>query len=282
MLTENIVYKKEVNWSMFNDGISIPIQYQVVFKQIAGRYLQRGESKPIKLYLNGKSFDADLRNLGISDDSGGISDKVQIRYYRNSDIALALRQCFYRSWTYIEHAKSMQPRGSKKPIPLPDNLKEYLAIYTTEYDDTYILEPIFAEDLQEYRNIIMNQQEQQIEMDFDYSIADPNAGFALIERVTKIRKLNRIIGQNLKLLYGYRCQLCGKLIGEEYGAHVAEAHHIDYYVNSLNNDSNNQMVVCPNHHSIIHETNPKFDRKRMIYLYPNGMEQKVLLNLHLK
>lgn len=56
MTTENYVYKKEVNWSLFNDGISIPIQHQVVFKRIAGRYLQRGESKPITLYLNGKSY----------------------------------------------------------------------------------------------------------------------------------------------------------------------------------------------------------------------------------
>ena len=72
------------------------------------------------------------------------------------------------------------------------------------------------------------------------------------------------------------------MIGEEYGSHIAEAHHIDYYVNSLNNDSNNQMVVCPNHHSIIHDANPRFDRKRMLYLYPNGVEQRIVVNLHLR
>ena len=214
MLAENIVYKKEVNWSMFNDGISIPIQYQVVFKKIAGRYLQRGESKPIKLYLNGKSYDADLRNLGISGDSGGISDKVQIRYYRNSDIALALRQCFNRSWTYIEHAKSMQPRGSRKPIPLPDNLKEYLAIYTTEYDDSYILEPIISEDVQILRSTVSGKQELLVETELNYEQRDEGAGIQINQRLVKIRKLNRLIGENLKLLYGYRCQLCGQLFGE--------------------------------------------------------------------
>ena len=102
------------------------------------------------------------------------------------------------------------------------------------------------------------------------------------ERLTRIRKLNRKIGENLKLLYGYRCQLCGQLIGEEFGAPIAEAHHIDYYVKSLNNDANNQMVVCPNHHSIIHEADPTFDRKKMMYLYPNGAEQRLVLNLHLR
>ena len=35
-----------------------------------------------------------------------------------------------------------------------------------------------------------------------------------------MRKLNRLIGENLKLLYGYRCQICGKLIEEEFGSHI--------------------------------------------------------------
>ena len=282
MTTENYVYKKEVNWSLFNDGISIPIQHQVVFKRIAGRYLQRGESKPITLYLNGKSYKATLKNLNTSSRFGDIADKVQIRYSRTSDVAMALRQCFMRSWSYIEHAKSLQPPGSKKTIPLPDDLKEYLAIYTTEYDDSYILEPIVANDLQEFRGIVQKQHERQIEADFDYNYVDPKAGLILNERMTKIRKLNRKIGENLKLLYGYRCQICGQLIGEEFGAPIAEAHHIDYYVKSLNNDANNQMVVCPNHHSIIHEADPTFDRKKMMYLYPNGAEQRLVLNLHLR
>ena len=95
------------------------------------------------------------------------------------------------------------------------------------------------------------------------------------------RKLNRKIGENLKLLYGYRCQICGQVIGEKYGSHIAEAHHIDYFVNSLNNDANNQMIVCPNHHSIIHDANPVFDRRRMVYRFDNGAEERIILNKHL-
>lgn len=100
-------------------------------------------------------------------------------------------------------------------------------------------------------------------------------------QMVKVRKLNRKIGENLKLLYGYRCQLCGRVIGDEYGLHIAEAHHIEYFVNSLNNDANNQMIVCPNHHSIIHDANPTFDRKRMLYLFNNGVEERLVLNKHL-
>ena len=79
----------------------------------------------------------------------------------------------------------------------------------------------------------------------------------------------------------HRCQICGRLIGEEYGSHVVEAHHIEYFVKSLNNDASNQIIVCPNHHSIIHDVDPVFDRKRLLYIYPNGFEEKFVLNMHL-
>lgn len=82
------------------------------------------------------------------------------------------------------------------------------------------------------------------------------------------------------LIYKYYCK-CGQITGEKYGSHIAEAHHIDYFVNSLNNDANNQMIVCPNHHSVIHDANPVFNRKRMIYRFANGIEEKIKVNKHL-
>ncbi|WP_334298423.1 DapH/DapD/GlmU-related protein [Blautia wexlerae] len=30
--------------------------------------------------------------------------------------------------------------------------------------------------------------------------------------------------------------------------------------------ASNQLIVCPNHHSIIHDTNPVFDRRRLLYI----------------
>ena len=60
-----------------------------------------------------------------------------------------------------------------------------------------------------------------------------------------------------------------------------EAYHIDYFVSSFNNDASNQFIVCPNHHSIIHDTNPLFDRRRLLYICKNGFKQKLVLNQHL-
>ena len=62
----------------------------------------------------------------------------------------------------------MQKRA-RKTKPLPGDRKEYLATYTTEYDDNYVLEPIAANDPQEFRELAQNQRERQIEADFDYN-----------------------------------------------------------------------------------------------------------------
>lgn len=281
MQTETYVYKKEVDWSLFNYGLAIPLEYQVVFKQITNRFLKRGESKIINLYLNGKSYQAKLNNNKIDNKFGNRADIVQIRYTQNSDIAVALRGLFRRSYAYISRLKEMQEPGSKKRIVLPDDLKEYLAIYTTEDDDTYVLDVIAAEEVEVLKETVKGKQEQLVEAELNYAEKDEGAGIQVNQRLVKVRKLNRLIGENLKLLYGYRCQICGKMIGEEFGSHIAEAHHIDYFVKSLNNDASNQMIVCPNHHSIIHDANPVFDRKRRMYLYENGMEQGIVLNKHL-
>ena len=136
-------------------------------------------------------------------------------------------------------------------------------------------------DIQVVKLSMQGMQEHSVEAAFNYDIADGNSGWELQIQEAKIRKLNRKIGENLKRLYGYRCQICGKVIGEQYALYIAKAHHIDYFVHSLNNDANNYMIVCPNNHSIIHDADPIFDRTRMVYRFDNGVEEKLILNKHL-
>lgn len=131
------------------------------------------------------------------------------------------------------------------------------------------------------RKAVSGQKERVMEAEFNYDVEGSTSTILETERIVKIRKPNKKIGDNLKLLYGYRCQICGQLIGEEFGSHIVEAHHIDYFVSSLNNDASNQLIVCLNHHSIIHDTNLVFDRRRLLYIYKNGLEQKLILNQHL-
>ncbi|TWH52011.1 HNH endonuclease [Sporomusa sp. KB1] len=279
--SESYVYKKEVDWSLLHEGLTLPVENQVVFGRIMNRFLARGESKEITLYLNGKGYAAKITNVNFSQRFHRVKDTLQIRYSRNSELAQALRGCFSNSYRFFVERRKLRLPDDRRIIRLTQDAMEYLAIYTTEYDDTYVLEPILVEDIFVLHKVVEKQSERVMEASFNYDVADENATIFASERIAKLRKLNKKIGDNLKLLYEYRCQICGRQIGEAYGSHVVEAHHIDYFVQSLNNDSQNQLIVCPNHHSIIHDANPVFDRKRLLYLYPNGKQEGFALNLHL-
>lgn len=278
---EDYVYKSEINWSLLTEGLTLPVENQVIFSRNMGKFLQRGEVKEINLYLNGKGYKAQIRNVNFDARFKRKKDTLQIRYSRDGELARTLQTCFSKSYKYIKAQREMRPKGDRTMIKLPEEYKEYLAIYTTEYEDSYILETIEAEDIIFLKQTVQNQSERLLEANFNYDIEDKDAKILENQRIIKIRKLNKKIGDNLKLLYGYRCQICGQFIGEDYGAHAVEAHHIDYFVKSLNNDANNQLIVCPNHHSIIHEVNPVFDRKKLIYIYPNGMQEGLMINQHL-
>ena len=279
--SENYVYQKEVDWSVLTEGLTLPVREQVVFGQIMGRYLLKGEKKAITLVLNGKQYDASITNVKFQEKWNHKSDILQIRYPKNGDLAQALQGLFSKSYAFLKASRENRISGDRSLIKLPDSAKEYLAIYTTEYDDTYILETILAEDIIAVAQYAQNHTEQAIESEMNFDTIDSTAGISVKEGIVRVRKLNKKIGDNLKQLYAYRCQICGKAIGDEYDVSIAEAHHIDYFTRSLNNDASNQMIVCPNHHRIIHMANPAFDRGLLLFSYPNGYSQKLILNKHL-
>lgn len=280
MESENYVYKKEIDWSTLMEGFTLPLDNQVIFLRNMENFLQRGQSKIIHFFMNGKTYDAKIVNMNNSVEKRK-KDVYQIRYPRNGELSQALQQYFFKSMSYIKMIRENRDPKDRSYIKMPDGLKEYLAIYTTEYEDTFLLEPIAQDDFQVMKKAIQGMRERTVENEIEYEMEDKSSGIEKKLQIVKIRKLNRKIGENLKLLYGYRCQICGQVIGEKYGSHIAEAHHIDYFVNSLNNDANNQMIVCPNHHSVIHDANPVFDRRRMVYRFDNGVEERISLNKHL-
>jgi len=280
-LTESYVLKKEVDWSLLTEGITVPNKNRVVFGRIMERFLSRGESKDITLLLNGKSYKAKINNVNFGEKYNRKEDTLQIRYSRNGELANEMKRLFYKSYNYINNIRNNRQPGDRSAIRLPDECKEYLTIYTTEYDDTYLLETIASDDLTLLKSVIASKNEIEIENFFSQNILDVNATIEERLRLDKIRKIDTKIGDNLKLLYNFRCQICGKKIGEEYETNVAQAHHIDYFIQSLNNDSNNQLVVCPNHHYIIHNINPTFNRETVTYIYPNGLQEKLQVNKHL-
>lgn len=265
-MSENFLMRKNVDHSLLNRGFAIPAEMQSIFSlHLSGGALSHGEKRQIKIILNGETFDATITSVNFDRKKyPGHRDIWQIVYPLNSDIANAVRKIF-----------SCSVENLQENLPPAD--REYFVLYATDIKDIFYFEPIFNREI-----VTAERDELSLENLFELpKLTDNDA--ALIEkyRLTKVRKLNRSIGNYLKKLYNFRCQLCGRNIGAPYGVNVVECHHINYFVESLDNDADNLLIVCPNHHRIIHAANPTFDHEKKFYRYPNGCEESLLLNLHL-
>ena len=278
MISNLYIYKKEIDWSALHLGLNIPISLQDIFYQNLKLRLNKGENKKIKLVLDSVEYSVVLTNIAFDKTKYPThKELLQIRYTPNSEIAKKLREIFNVSNNYLRIEKE-KLTNKKKQLTVPEDFREYIAIYSTVFDDVFSLECITHDEIVETKEIINKFDELEIEQILQ---TKDNSTFIEKQKTVKIRKLDRTIGDNLKIIYGYKCQICGLFIGKTYDAKVIHTHHIEYFSVSLNNNADNIMVICPNHHSIIHTTNPIFDKKNKVYKYQNGYVEGLKLNLHL-
>ncbi|MDR2835868.1 MAG: hypothetical protein LBV69_06705 [Bacteroidales bacterium] len=278
MTTDLYIYKKEIDWSALHLGVNIPVSLQNIFYENINIKLQKGENKKIKLLLDGVEYPAILTNIYFDEAKYPThKELLQIRWTQNSEIAQKLRDIFSSSYNYLFIEKE-KLTNKKKQLSVPEEIREYLAIYSTVFDDVFAIECITQSDISETKQEIRRYNELELEQIIQ---ATDSPAFIEKTRTTKIRKLDKTIGDNLKRLYEYKCQICGLHIGESYNATVIHTHHIEYFSVSLNNNADNIMVICPNHHGIIHTTNPVFNREKKLFAYPNGYSEGLKLNLHL-
>ena len=244
-MNENFLFSKPINKSFFERGFAIPSDVMEIFSfYLSGEKLYHGESRKVTISLNGEYFSVKLRSVGFNRKKYPDNKEMwQINY--SGDVAKRIREIF--------------SAGQK-----------FFTLYPTDLKNIFLLKAEFAYDEPTLENLL------------DLStLTDPQA--ALLEKfgLTRQRSINRKISEQLKKNYKFRCQICGRSAGEFYGVNLAECHHITPFSESLNNDAANLLIVCPNHHRIIHAANPIFDRERKLYLYPNGFEEILQLNEHL-
>jgi hypothetical protein len=91
---------------------------------------------------------------------------------------------------------------------------------------------------------------------------------------------NESLAEGLKYFYDHQCQVCGHDFEPTYGSPFAETHHIQYLSEGGPDISGNMVVLCPNHHRIIHATHAEFNKTDLEYEYPNGLREKLLLPNH--
>ncbi len=281
MNENSYIYKKEVNWSLLNAGLTIPVSIQLSFQNLINSYLPRGITKSIHLILDNEKYIAKLVNQKFDEEKYPThKDIIQIRYSPKSQIAVKLKLIFHISYKYIKTIRDEQ-NIRKKSVSIPYDMREYLVLYTTKFQDTFLLDYITADDSKKISSYLSDISEEEFELETNYNKVDLTAKIEHKSQVVKIRKLDRSICDDLKLLYDNKCQICNHNFGEVYNGNIAEAHHIDHFTISLNNNSDNIIIICPNHHRIIHKVKPLFDRNYFHFIYPNGLKETIMLNKHL-
>jgi len=277
-LTYTMSHKKEVDWSVLREGFSIPVSIQVVFKERMKNYLKRGERRNIKVIMDEQSYQVKLINQAFDEQKYyGHTDILQIRYSPQSPFAIKLREIFKSSFDYLHRKRTL----TKKIIRVPEEKREYIVLYTTPLENTFFFEHITSSESMQIKHSISGINEEAFEFQSNYKQVDDSARIETKEQIIKVRRLDRAIGESLKLFYNYRCQICGDNFAIKYNCLIAEAHHINFFVSSLNNDASNITILCPNHHRVIHKANPTFKRENLSFVYPNGLEEKLALNKHL-
>ena len=143
----------------------------------------------------------------------------------------------------------------------------------------FVWEPVFEDVIKQSKEEIVQMTEEEYESFVERQ--DPTATVVRKSIMQNVRELDRSIGESLKMIYGYRCQMTGEYVGEQHGVSCVDAHHILPFVESLDNSTDNLMILSPNYHRIVHKAKPHFNRKSLSFEYPNGLNEKVKLNLHL-
>lgn len=278
------IMQKTVDWSLLNDGMTIPVSVCSLFKAWDESILMHGQSKDIKILIDGELYDAKLKNQNfVQSKWAGHKDIIQIRYNRKSPLAVKLRAVFKRSYDYLFAQKQVIGK-SKRQIHLPTDQREYIRLYLTTSQDVLCMECCSNLDYQQLAHTLSAIPEEVYEQtDNDkFFMTDKSASIEEKQRLVKYRKIDRSIILALKKFYDYRDEISGERIGDEYGDSVVEAHHIDYFTSSQNNDSTNIIIVSPNYHRIIHKNNPVFNRKKFQFEFENGEILRLKLYEHLK
>ena len=278
------IMQKTVDWSLLNDGMTIPVSACALLKAWDESILIHGAGKDIKVLVDGELYDAKLKNQNFEQSNwAGHKDVIQIRYGRQSVLAQKLRAVFKKSYDYLFAQKQLLGK-SKRQILLPNDIHEYMRLYLTTSSDVLCMECCSSSDYQQLAHTLSAIPEEVYEQSDDekFFMADKTASIEEKQRLVKYRRIDRSISLTLKRFYDYRDEISGEKIGDEYGDSVVEAHHIEYFTRSQNNDSTNIIIISPNYHRIIHKNNPRFNRRKFQFEFENGEVLRLKLYEHLK
>lgn len=272
-----IFFRKEVDKSLLTQGFSIGVKYQQELLFGIGTILEIGERKPVILNIAGKTFPAMLVNQNFDRQKYQHSPIIQVRYDSNKEITAWLRTIFPSSYESIFSQRDRLGGHSKAQIHA--SCPEYITVYPGGTNEIMV-DCVADAEIARAQEALTKTGELELESILD--AVDDTAGLTRQYKLVNIRHLCKSIGDHLKQRYNYQCQLCGRRVFDAYDSNLIHCHHIRPFAESMDNDVGNLMLVCPNHHYVIHEKHPDFNFRKLEYLYPNGYREKVKVDFHLR
>lgn len=182
--------------------MSIPVEFQFIFKERLKELQNKGNKIDIKIVLETEVYHVNLIDQKFNDSQYyGHKDIIQIRYTEKSDISKHLKRIFKTSYDYILQKRNNPLYIKKSGIKIPVEIKEYFALYCTEFNNVFYAECIDKLEYEAEKFEILSLKEEEVELELNYNATDHTSRIEEQFRCVKVRKLNKAMGENLKLLY---------------------------------------------------------------------------------
>jgi MoxR-like ATPase len=126
----NLIGRKKVDWSIFEYGSHIPIEFHIDFQEAnGGETVPIGQSRKLNLIIEDQIYEASLSHVNQSSHN---RNSLQLRYDSNKELKSLMSSRFEKTYQYITTARSISQDGSKKEqIKVPDEQAEYIEFYST-------------------------------------------------------------------------------------------------------------------------------------------------------
>lgn len=85
----------------------------------------------------------------------------------------------------------------------------------------------------------------------------------------------------LQELYRGFCQICLFDPRNEFGLRLCHGHHLQWLSRGGEDELENMILACPNHHAAIHRDDAPFDYEGLTFAFSNGRVERIRLNKHL-